>query len=63
MPETAVIEELKAIKQDLAYIKQHMVDIDNILAEEDYKALQDYRKEKDAGKLISHDMLKKELGI
>lgn len=58
-----VIIELKAIRQDLDYIKEHMVDSDTILTEEDYKALQDYRTEKKAGKLTSHVQLKKELGL
>jgi len=58
-----VVKELKAIRQDLDYIKDHMVDSDSILTEEDYKALQAYREEKKAGKLISHEQLKKELGI
>jgi len=44
-------------------IKQHMVDIDSIMTEEDYLALIDYRKEKSANKIISHEQLKKQLGL
>jgi hypothetical protein len=57
------MSELKAIREDLNYLKQHMVDIDSIMTEEDFLVLQSYRKEKDAGKLISHNQLKKELGL
>lgn len=58
-----IISELKAIKEDLNYIKEHMVDIDSILTEDDFIALQEYRKEKKEGKLISHEKLKRELGL
>lgn len=54
--------EVKSIKKDLEYIKKHMVDIDCIMTEEDYAALLEYRREKKAGKLISHRQLKEELG-
>ena len=55
--------ELKAIREDLDFIKSHMVDVDSILTEEDYLSLQEYRKEKESGTLTSHEALKKELGI
>lgn len=54
---------LEGIKLELDFIKKHMVDIDSILTEEDYFALQDYRMEKAGNKLISHKQLKKELNI
>ncbi len=44
-------------------IKEHMVDIDSIMTEDDYKALQEYKIEKSEGKLTSHEELKKELGL
>ncbi len=58
-----ILHELKAIREDLEYIKVHMVDIDSILTEEDYLSLQEYRKEKASSMLISHEDLKNELGI
>ncbi len=58
-----ILHELKAIREDLDYIKGHMIDIDSILTEEDYLSLQEYRKEKASGILISHEDLKNELGI
>ncbi len=58
-----ILHELRAIREDLNYIKGHMVDIDSILTEEDYLSLKEYRKEKTSGRLISHEDLKNELGI
>ena len=58
-----ILYELKAIREDLDFIKSHMVDIDSILTEEDYFSLQEYREEKDSGRLTSHENLKKEFGI
>ncbi len=56
-----ISNELAAIRQDLEYIKKHMIDIDSIMTEDDYLALQEYRIEKKADKLVSHAQLKKEL--
>ncbi len=58
-----VLKKLDTIKVELDFIKNNMVDIDSILTEEDYQSLIEYRKEKSTGKLISHDHLKKELGL
>jgi len=58
-----VLNKLDTIKVELDFIKRNMVDIDSILTEEDYQALMEYRKEKSSGKLISHEQLKKELGL
>lgn len=58
-----ILYELRAIREDLDYIKGHMVDIDSILTEEDYLSLQEYRKEKASVVLTCHEDLKKELGI
>ena len=41
-----ILYELKAIREDLDYIKGHMVDIDSILTEEDYLSIQDTEKKK-----------------
>ena len=58
-----IIDELKLIKEDISFIKKHMVDVDSILTEDDYLALLEYRKDKNAGRLTSHEKLKKELGV
>ncbi len=67
MSETAangeIVDELKALRQDVEYLKVHMADADSIMTEDDYEALQQYRKEKKSGKLVSHAALKKELGF
>lgn len=56
-------DELKAIREDLDFIKSHMVDIDSIMTEDDFIALKEYRKDKEAGRLVSHKDIKKELGL
>ncbi|MFH1432223.1 MAG: hypothetical protein ABIG84_03315 [archaeon] len=56
-----IADELAAIRQDLDYIKKHMVDVDSIMTEDDYIALQEYRKEKKSGKLVLHEQVKREL--
>lgn len=57
------LHKLEKIEKDVAEIKKHMVDADSIMTEEDYEALLEFRKEKASGKLISHEQLKRELGI
>ena len=61
--EQVVMEKLDRIEKEIHEIKEHMVDIDSIMTEDDYEALLAYRKEKASGKLISHEQLKKELGL
>ncbi|MBC8526058.1 MAG: hypothetical protein H8D22_04175 [Candidatus Cloacimonetes bacterium] len=53
--------DLEFVREKIIEIAKHMVDIDNILTEDDYKALKEYKKEKSEGKLILHEVLKKEL--
>ncbi|MBI2971413.1 MAG: hypothetical protein HYY37_03290 [Candidatus Aenigmarchaeota archaeon] len=56
-------EDLEFLKKEVVEIKEHMVDIDSIMTEDDYKALLNYEKEKSRGRLKSHEKLKKELGL
>jgi len=58
-----VLKKLDTIKVELDFIKMNMIDMDSILTEEDYQDLIEYRKEKSIGNLISHEHLKKELGL
>jgi len=58
-----ILQKLEKIEKDIVEIKEHMVDADSIMTEDDYKALLEYRKEKAAGRLISHERLKQELGV
>jgi len=58
-----IMNELKAIRKDLEFLKDHMVDIDCIMTEDDYLALKEYRDEKDSGELVSHEDLKISMGL
>ena len=58
-----IVDELKAIKAELDYIKENMPDKEMFLTLEEKKLLEEsYRNEK-KGKLISSKNLKKQLGI
>ena len=61
--EQQLLKKLDKIEQELGEIKEHMVDVDSIMTEEDYEALLAYRKEKSARTLTSHENLKKELEL
>ena len=63
MSETQVLQKLGEIEKEIRYIKENMLDADSIMTEDDFEALLDYRKDKKAGKLISHVDVKKELGM
>jgi len=63
MPNGQIMKELKDIKKDISFIKKHIVDVDCILTKEDIVALKDYKEEMFQGKLVSHEDVKKELGI
>ena len=58
-----IVHELRAIREDIDFIKDHMVDIDSIMTEDDYLSLNEYRDEKLSGKLTSHEELKREIGL
>jgi len=58
-----IMNELKAIRKDLEILKDHMVDIDCIMTEDDYLALNEYRMEKESNDLVSHEDLRKSLGL
>jgi hypothetical protein len=61
MVEVTILKELKSIKKDLEFIKEHMVDKDSIMTEDDYATLQEYREQKKKRTLTSHEELVKEL--
>ncbi len=56
-------KDLEFVKSELSEMKAHMVDIDRIMTEDDYKTLQEYNIEKSEGKLTSHEKLNKEMGL
>ena len=55
-------KELKEIRNELLYIKEHMVDVDTILTEEERKIHEQSLKEYREGKTTKLVDLKKELG-
>ncbi len=58
-----IYKNIKELRKEVAEIREHMVDIDCILTEDDLKALEEYRLEKSEGRLTTHEDLKKELGL
>ena len=60
MENTQIMQELKVIKRDLDYIKEHMVDADSILTPEEEVELDESLKELEEGKTFSFDTIKKD---
>ena len=60
--EKEIMKELKAIRNDLAYIKEHMIDIDVILTPEEEKILEEGIKEFKEGKSIKLEDLERDRG-
>ena len=56
-------KEIDILKKEIKEIKSNMVDPDSILTEDDYICLQNYRVEKEKGKLLSESEVKEELGL
>jgi hypothetical protein len=61
--EERVIRELDSIKEQLTEIREHMVDIDCILTDEERKLVDESYENQKKGKLISLSEFKKELGL
>ncbi|MDI6859003.1 MAG: hypothetical protein QMC85_00750 [Methanocellales archaeon] len=57
-----IVEELKTIREDLDYIKKHMVDVDTILTPEEEKRLEESLKEYKEGETTRLEDFEKELG-
>ena len=53
-----ILDELKFIKEELHYIKVHMVDADTILTAEEKQLLEESIKNEKAGRLTSLEELK-----
>ena len=58
-----ILNELKEIRIDINFIKNNMVDPDCILTEDDLESIEEAEREYKEGKTISHEQLKKELGL
>lgn len=48
--EQVILQKLEMIEKNVEEIKQHMVNVEAIMIEEDYEALLEYRKEKAEGR-------------
>jgi len=58
--EKIIIEKLNSIEKDLTYIKQHMMEKEDVLSEEEFNA---YIRSFDGENLVSLKDAKKQLGI
>ena len=48
--EAKILEELKAIREDLDYLKEHIVDVDLVLTDDDLDSINQAEKELKQGK-------------
>ena len=58
-----IIEELKIIRKDIDYIKEHMIDMDSFLTKKESKQLDESIKNFREGKTTALEDFKKELGL
>ncbi len=58
-----VYDELKSLKKDVHFIKQHMVDVDSIMTSDEEERFEESMKELKQGKTTSLAGMKKELGL
>lgn len=58
-----ILQELKEIKKDINFIKEHMVDIDTIMTPEEEKIFEQSLKELKEGKTTPLSKMKEELGL
>ncbi|MEK6903296.1 MAG: hypothetical protein AABW64_01450 [Nanoarchaeota archaeon] len=61
--EQLILEKLEEIKKDVQEIKEHMIDVDAILDQEDLKAIDEAENDLKEGRTITLWQLKKELGL
>ena len=61
--EQQILQELKAIRQDLDYLKENMIDKEMFLSNEEKQLLEESYENEKQGKLISSKDLKKQLGL
>ncbi len=45
-----ILEELKVIKNDLGYIKKHIIDIDMVMTDDDIESIREAEKDLKEGK-------------
>ena len=56
-----ILSELKAIRQELDYIKEHMVDVDTILTPDEETRLKESLNDLNQGKTTSLEIFEKEM--
>ena len=59
--EKEIWEELKVIRRELEYIKEHMVDVDTVLTQEEERILDESLREFEEGEATKLDDFEKEL--
>jgi ATP-dependent Lon protease len=59
--EKEIWEELKVIRRELGYIKEHMVDVDTVLTQEEERILDESLREFDEGEATKLEDFEKEL--
>ncbi|MBN1502905.1 hypothetical protein JW930_05140 [Candidatus Woesearchaeota archaeon] len=63
IPYDKIQNEINSLRKDVEYIKNHMVDADTIMTEEDYEDLLEYREQKRSGKLVKEADVLRELDV
>lgn len=58
-----ILRRLNKIQIDINLLKSRIIDSDCILTEDDLEAIGEAEKEYKEGRTISHEQLKKELGL
>ncbi|HJH29733.1 MAG TPA: hypothetical protein C5S51_08600 [Methanosarcinaceae archaeon] len=61
--ERRIFDELVHIKAELSEIKEHMVDVDTFLTEDERHIVKESFEHENEGKLISLSDFKKEIGL
>ena len=61
--ERVILEKLGEIERQVKEIKEHMIDVDTILDQDDVRAIEEAEKDLREGKTTSLKQLKKELGF
>ncbi len=59
--EKEIWEELKVIRRELGYIKEHMVDVDTVLTQEEERLLDESLREFEEGEATKLEDFEKEL--
>ena len=61
--ERRIFDELVSIKAELSEIKEHMVDVDTILTEDERHIIKESFEHEREGKLVSLSDFKKQIGL